>query len=137
MIGCDRQQRSRYRADALWLVLGWPARLDSRDLLPLLIRPERSVIWIGLFRERGWLRVSYHLRGLYLLGSRESSERLDSVIQTESVAEVDESGYCISVVLSLPLLFALLTPTLTPGTSWSRPSLSYPSRSHRTLRVLK
>ena len=106
-------------------------------MLPLLIRPERSVIWIGLLRERGWLRVSYHLRGLYLLGSRESSERLDSVIQTESVAEVDESGYCISVVLSLPLLFALLTPTLTPGTSWSRPSLSYPSRSHRTLRVLK
>ena len=129
MIGCDRQQRSRYRADALWLVLGWPARLDSRNSLPLLIRPERSVIWIGLLRERVWLRVSYHLRGLYLLGSRESSERLDSVIQTESVAEVDESGYCISVVLSLPLLFALLTLTLTPGTSWSRPSLSYPSRS--------
>ena len=100
MIGCDRQQRSRYRADALWLVLGWPARLDSRNSLPLLIRPERSVIWIGLLRERVWLRVSYQLRGLYLLGSRESSERLDSVIQTESVAEVDEPGYCVSVVLS-------------------------------------
>ena len=60
-----------------------------------------------------WLRVSYQLRGLYLLGRRESSERLDSVIQTESVAEVDESGYCISVVLSFFALCASYPNTYT------------------------